>query len=54
MVPGDSCHIYGIWRSREVGEALKSSKVNVWKSAFMENGGFSAVLKLYCKFYWVL
>ena len=25
MVPGDSCHIYGIWRSKKFGDALKSS-----------------------------
>ena len=25
MVPGHSCHIYGIWISKEMGDALKSS-----------------------------
>ena len=25
MVPGHSCHISGIWTSKEVGYALKSS-----------------------------
>ena len=25
MVPCHSCHIYGIWRSKEVGDSLKSS-----------------------------
>ena len=25
MVPCGSCRIYGIWRSKEVGKALKSS-----------------------------
>ena len=24
MVPSRICHIYGIWRSKEVGHALKS------------------------------
>ena len=25
MVPGHSCHIYGIWTRKEVEDALKSS-----------------------------
>ena len=25
MVRGHSCHIYGVWRSKEMGDILKSS-----------------------------
>ena len=64
MVPYDICDIYGIWRSKEVGDALKSSfgvviqaKNGGWVS-FHSEGGLSlcntSVLKLYCKSYWGL
>ena len=62
MVPCNSCHIYGIWRSKEAGKALKSSfgvpmqatmRVNFYgKEEFSLCN--TAVLKLYCKSYWVL
>ena len=54
MVPGHSCHIYGIWRSREVRNTLKSP-IRVVMQAKSGGGSFygeaelSAVLKLYCK-----
>ena len=60
MVPCHSCHIYGIWRSKEVGDVLKSSFEVATQTAregdsFYEKGGFSlcntAVLKPYCKSY---
>ena len=41
------CHIYGIWRSKEVGDTLKSSFRNA-------NQFNTAVLKPYCKSYRVL
>ena len=62
MVPCNSCHIYGIWRSKEAGKALKSSfgvpMQATRRDSFYGKEGFSlgntAVLKLYCKSYWVL
>ena len=62
MVPCHSGHIYGIWRSKEVGDVLKSSfgvamEATRW-TVFMGKRGFSlcntVVLKLYCQSYWVL
>ena len=55
MVPCRSYHIYGIWRSKEVGKALKSSfgvaMQATRRSKLYGNEGFSlcntAVLKLY-------
>ena len=57
------CHIYEIWRSKEVGDILKLS-FGVAKQTtkgegviLMGKGRFPlcniAVLKLYCKSYWV-
>ena len=55
--PCHSCHIYGIWRSKKVGDALKSSFGVTMQAAmgdsFYGEGRFSlcntAVLKHYCK-----
>ena len=62
MVPCHSCHIYWIWRNKEVGETLKLSFGVAMqakrKDNFYGKKGFSlcntAVLKLYCNSYWVL
>ena len=62
IVPCLSCHIYGIWRRKEVGKALKWSFGVVMQATRRDNfygkEGFSlcntAVLKLYFKSYWVL
>ena len=70
MHPCHSCHIYGIWRSKEVGDSLKSSFAVAMQATRKENfywkgggggaggGGISlgntAVLKLYCRAYWGL
>ena len=65
MGPGHSCHIYRIWRNKEVGDALKSLfGVTVqatrgvgwggWGVVFIGKGEFSALLKLNCKSRWVL
>ena len=56
-----SCHIYGIWRSKEVGDALKKSFWVVMQATSRDNvfgkEGFSlcntVVLKHYCKSYTV-
>ena len=61
MVPCHSCHIYGIWTSKEVGGRFK---VITWGGkashkegggSFHGDGGFllsdNVILKLYCKFY---
>ena len=58
MVPCRSYHIYGIWRSKEVGKALKSSfevaMQATRRSKLYGNEGFSLcntdVLKLYWSF----
>ena len=39
MVPGHICHIYEIWRNKEVTNALKSS-IRVVMKAKSEGGGF--------------
>ena len=57
-----SCHIYGIWSSKEVGDTLKSSLAVAMQASrrgnFYWKEGLSlcntAVLKLYCKSYWIL
>ena len=56
MMPGHSFHIYGICRSKKVGEALKLLfKVTMQaakegeRDRFYRKVGFSALLKLYCK-----
>ena len=64
MVSCHSCHICGICRSKEVGggDSLKSSFGVAMQAtrtdSFYGEGGFSlcntAVLKFYCKSYWVL
>ena len=62
MRPCHSCHIYEIWRRKELGDALKSSSQVAMqatrKDKFYGKERFSlfntAVLKLYCKSYWVL
>ena len=62
MMPCHSCHIYGIWRSKEVGDALKLSfgvaMQTTRRDNFYGKKGFSlcnaTVLKFYCKLYWVL
>ena len=45
MVPYHSCHIYGIWSSKEVGYALKSSSGVTMEAtkggSFYGDGGFS-------------
>ena len=60
MVP---CYSYGIYRRKEVGGTLYSSFGVAMQPTqrgiiFMAKGEFSlcntAVLKLYCKYYWVL
>ena len=56
MVPGHSCHIYGICRSKEVRNTLQLS-IRVVMQAKSGGGSFygeaelPAVLKLYCKSY---
>ena len=61
MVPCHSCHIYEIWRNKEVGDTLRSSfgmaaQVPNREWEFLLEGDFSlcntAVLKIYCKSYW--
>ena len=65
MVPCHSCHIYGIWtsRSKEVWGTLLKPSIRVAMHVtrgqlFYREGGFSlcitAVLKFYCKSYWLL
>ena len=66
MVPPVSCHIYGIWRSKEVGNVLKSSldKASVTRQATKGGNSFyceegvslcsTPILKLCYKSYWVL
>ena len=62
MVLCHSCHMYGIWRSKETEKALKSlfgvAMQTIWRDNFNGKVGFSlcntAVLKLYCQSYWVL
>ena len=64
MLPCHSCHchIYGIWRGKEVWKALTLSYgvtiQAIRRDNFHGKKGFSlcntAVLKLYCKSYWVL
>ena len=62
MVPCNSCHIYGICRSKEAGKVLKSSFGVAMQATrrgnFYGKEGFSlcntVVLNLYCKSYWVL
>ena len=39
MGPGHSCHIYRIWRNKEVGDALKSL-FGVTVQATREGGSF--------------
>ena len=59
MVPCCSCHIYGIWKSKEVGKAIKlpfgAAMQAMRRDNFYGKGGFllcnTAVLKLYCKSY---
>ena len=61
MMPWQICHIYGIWRSKEVWRRFK---VIIWggkqatRQQLLWRREFSlfntAVLKLYCKFCWVL
>ena len=58
-MPAHSCHIHGIWRSKEVRNTLKSSirvvmQVKSVGGSFYGEAGLSAVLKLYCKSYGVL
>ena len=58
----ESCHIYGIWSSKEMGDTLKSSLAVAMQATRRDNfygkERFSlcntAVLKLYCKSYWIL
>ena len=62
MMPCHSCHIYGIWKSKEVGKALKplfgvAMQAIRRKNFYGEEGVLlcnATVLKLYCKSYWVL
>ena len=65
MVPCHICHIYGIWRSKEVGDALKSPFGMAMQATsgggdnFNEEGGGGALCnnaasKLCCKSYWLL
>ena len=62
MVLCCSCHIYGIWRSKEVEKTLKLSfgvaKQATKRENFYAKEGFSlcntAVSKLYCKSYFLL
>ena len=62
MVPCHNSHIYGIRRSKEVGKALKSSFGVAMQAIRRENiygkevlsFCITAILKLYCKSYWVL
>ena len=66
MVPPVNCHIYGIWRSKEVGNVLKSSldKASVTRQATKGGNSFyceegvslcsTSILKLCYKSYWVL
>ena len=56
MMPGHSFHIYGICRSKKVGETLKllfkvamQAAKEVERDRFYRKVGFSALLKLYCK-----
>ena len=63
--PCHTCHIYGIWRSKEVRDPLKSSFGMTMQAStgggeviLMRKWGFplcnTAVLKFYYKSYWVL
>ena len=62
MAPCYSNHIYGIWRSKEVGRALKPSFRVAMQAIRRDNFHgkevlslcITDVLKLYCKSYWVL
>ena len=68
MVPCHSCHIHGIWRTKEVRRRFKAiiwggNASDKWVGGGRKLSGevgerFSlvnaAVLKLYCKSYWVL
>ena len=56
MMPSHSFHIYGICRSKKVGETLKllfkvamQAAKEVERDRFYRKVGFSALLKLYCK-----
>ena len=57
-----SCHIHGIWRSKGVEKVSKSSfgvaMLATSRDTFYGKEGFllcnTAVLKLYCKSYWIL
>ena len=62
MVPCHNYHIYGIWGSKEVSKSLKSS-FGLAMQALMRDSLYgeeefslcnTAVLKLYCKSFWVL
>ena len=65
MMPCHICHIYGIWKNKEVGGCFKLSfgmAMQATKGAggnFIGVGAFqlcnTPVLKLYCKsYYWIL
>ena len=58
MVPCHRCHIYGIWRSKEVGKVLKSSfgvaMQATRRSKFYGNEGFSLCNTDVLKLYWSL
>ena len=62
MLPCSSCHIYGIWKRKALGDALNSligvAMQTTGRDNFYGKGGFSlcntALLKLYCNFYWVV
>ena len=61
MMPCHSCHIFGIWRNKEIKDALKLLfKVGMQATngdRFYGKGGFSlcsnAVLKACCTSYWL-